>query len=154
MIMFPFLHTSLYFLELTILLSFICLVFLWTDSIPQLSKFALMFKHTRDSINFTFCRLLCWTFWSIRKFFTKLPAKGRERNNNNKKAKQQQQKKKTTLSVVVIDILKETLTRAQGRPVTGEPESEANVGDSALFPFPAFSLLEQLGLEGKRGWGF
>ena len=28
----------------------------------------------------------------IRKFFTKLPAKGRERNNNNKKAKQQQQK--------------------------------------------------------------
>lgn len=77
----------------------------------------------------------------IRKFFTELPAKRWERH------------KKITLSVVVIGIRKETLAQAQRHPVTIEPESEANVDDSALFPFPALSLLEQLGLEGKRGWG-
>ena len=77
----------------------------------------------------------------IRKLFTKLPAEGAGKE-------QKQNQTKPTLSVVVIGIRKETLTQAQRRPVTGEPKSEANVGDSALFPFPARSLLEQLGLEG------
>lgn len=74
----------------------------------------------------------------IRKFFTKLPAKGWARH------------RKSPSVSLSLALERRRSYKPRG---AGSPKSEANVGDSALFPFPALSLLEQLGLKGKRGWG-